>query len=108
MIRIRRPGQLIIQDMVVRNWFLEGDDEILYGDLNDPTSHAGMILLAAIFVHMAGYAGLTLESKWPTGEDFESSRLALDVIRKAQRPEPRLTLRRRLRAWLIRRLAGTD
>lgn len=84
MIRVKRERELHINGMRVRGWLIEGEGETLFGDLNDPSSQAGMVLIAAIFVHAAGFAGFTLEHCEPLPECFDAVRVTRDAIKRAR------------------------
>lgn len=70
--------------MVAENWWIDGDGEVLFGDLNDPHTSAGKILIAAALIHMAGYAGFTLEECLPLPEHFGAIRETHQAIEKAR------------------------
>ena len=63
MIRITQEGSLDIRGTILSGWRLKGDGEVFDGDFNDLTTQAGLIVLAAALIHIAGYQGFHLVSK---------------------------------------------
>jgi hypothetical protein len=89
MIRVKRRGRLSIRDLTVVGWFIEGEDEFLVGDFNDLSTPAGQILMAAIWVDLAGYRDFELVTGEPEVERFGVARAAADAIEKARAPVKR-------------------
>jgi hypothetical protein len=83
-IRIGKAGKLIIHDIEMSGWFLEGDGERLTGDINDFDTPACKILVAAALIHDAGYAGFALIKHVDDGTEMDAARQALQAIDAAR------------------------